>query len=228
MDNNTGYQKFMDALYAFIKVCYKVILSTLYMLILNAPLVVGLIYIPITDNILMTLLLILLCFNLVPSYVILIRYFREDLNIIQTIKDVYKANGKHLLLMSGTLIAAIAIIYVDIYFFKNIGFAIGEYIFSGILIALIVFTLNTAQVLSIYQASIKDLLLVSVAYTKELTLSAITAIMLTFVLVMLSVYVVPILSVLVVGLCVSVHTWFSAKATQIMRERITKETINEY
>lgn len=228
MHTNSGYQKFADAIYGLIKFAYKIILSNLYFAILNLPLVLGLIFLPLDNGILGSLIAAMLSINVLPSIVIIVRYFRDDMSLVKTAKIVYQTASKELFILSASILIVLFILYVDIYFFKNIGFKIGEIIFSGLLVACAVFLLNLIQVGATYASSIKNLLLVTVAYTKELTLSAITTIMFAFVMIMLSIYVVPILSIVVLGGSIAVHTWFSTKARKLMESKITKEDILEY
>ena len=228
MNNRQGYQKFSDALLAFSKFVFKIIMSNIYAALLNAPLLLVVLFYPINNDIMSWLLICVTSINIIPTCVILVRHFRDDLSIIKTLQIVYDQQGKVLMLVSLSTIILGLIIYVDIYFFKNLGVSIVEYIFSGLLIGLLVFVLNFIQVASLYKSNIKLLLLVTLAYTKELTISAFTVIMWVFVIVMLSLFVLPILSILIIGSSVAIHNWFSSKAIRMMLERVVREDIIEY
>lgn len=228
MNNTQGYEKFSDALLAFSKFVFKIIMSNIYAALLNAPLVLLILFYPIKNDIMSWLLICVTSVNIIPTSVILIRHFRDDLSIIKTLKIVYNEQGKVLMIASLATIILSLVIYVDIFFFKNLGISIVEYLFSGLLVGLVVFILNFIQVASLYKSNIKSLLLVTVAYTKELTLSAFTVIMWVFVMVMLSIFVLPLLSILVVGSTVAIHNWFSAKGIRMMLQRVVREEIIEY
>lgn len=228
MNNTQGYQKFTEAIMVLIKFLFKTIVSNIYAALLNLPLLLSILFIPIKNDLLSWIVLCIVSINLIPTVVILIRHFRDDLNIYKTAKIVYQEQGKSLLFASlGSLVLGL-ILYVDIIFFKNIGLNIVEIIFSGLLVALIVFTLNFIQVASLFKSDIKSLLLVTVAYTKELSISALTVLMWIFIMVMLSMFVLPILSILIIGTSIAIHNWFSAKGVKMMLDRVRREDIVEY
>lgn len=228
MNNSHSYQKFTDAIMSLCKFSFKVIMSNIYAAVLNFPLVLALIFFRPNNEIVGLSVLILLSVNIIPTAIILIRHFRDDLSIIKTSEIVYKENFKSISVASLLFVLMSLILYVDIYFFKNINLEIVELIFSGLLIGLIVFTLNFVQVASIYKSNLKNLMLINIAYTKELSLSAFTVVMYAFVLVLLSIFVVPIISIIVIGTCVAVHNWFSTKAIKVMQEKVSREDITEY
>ncbi len=228
MNNSNSYQKFTDTMMILCRFLLKVIMSNIYAIILNLPLVLALLFFRTENDLFAFLTLIVLSINVIPTLIILIRYFRDDLSIINTTEIVYKENIKSIAMASILFIVCTLIIYVDIYFFKNIELQIVEYVFSGLLIGLIIFALNFIQVASLYKSNLKTLLLVTYAYTKELSVSAITVLMYDFVLILLSLFVAPIISIIVIGSSVAVHNWFSIKAIKLMKDRINREDIIEY
>lgn len=228
MNDSQGYQKFTDVIMSMIKFLFKIITSNIYAAVLNLPLLLTILFIPIKNDVVSWVVLCIVSVNIIPTYIILVRHFKDDLNIISTAKIVYQEQGKQLLFASVISLVLGFIVYVDILFFKNIDMRLVEIIFSGILLALVVFTLNFIQVASTFKASFKALLLVTVAYTKELTLSATTTLMWVFISIMLSLFVLPILSILIIGTTIAIHNWFSSKSIDMMLNRISREDIKEY
>lgn len=219
------YEKLFGNISGFIGTFYKSILLSGLMLSTNILLLLFTLSFEGLFSVLGIAITFILSASILPSFCAMLYAIQRSDRMVKSYFNYFKLNGLLSMKIGLFLSLILVILGVDAFYFYSKGNIVLEFIFTGLSLCLFVILLNTSVILSFIQADFKKILLISLAYTKELVLSSIVAITLLLVPLIFMRFGGPLLYLTMIGMAGIGQIYASKNARETIKDTIEDSTV---
>ena len=166
-------------------------------------------------------IILLLSIMIFPAVTSGLYALRKGSKIIVNFLRFYTTQWKNNYQISVLYILALLVVMVDAFFFKKIELSFVSNLFFGLGLLVILLGLNSALLASTFSMSLKNLVLLNLAYFKDLSLSSLALIL----ILMIPFRLDPLIYLLFMGLAMFGQNYVYKSKLEIIRKNITNPQI---
>lgn len=212
--------KVINSLDKVFSVIMRSFIMSVLVILSNAPLLLFIITYNGPLDIVSGAIIVLLSITIFPAYASGLYAIRKG-KVFRNYFKFYISNIKKNYLVSLIFTLLLLVSFVDALFFKKLGLQSMYYVFLGLSLFIGLLLLNSGLLVSSFSMSLKNLLLMNIAYLKALSASSSA-----FILVMLIPYRLDILIyLLVIGMAMIAQVYVYRYKLETILEKITNEDI---
>lgn len=206
---------------SIVSVIFRAIIISLLVLTFNSPLIIFVVAYNGPLDVISITVIIILSLTIFPSYTSVLFAVRKKKAIILNYLKFYFKSIKRNYGFSCLFVALIAILSVDGLFFYQLNIKVIYYLFSTLTLFAILFALNSGLLLSTFSMSIRNLILMNLAYVKLLSISSIIFLMIILVPFGLD----PLIYLITIGLAIIAQMYYYSSKIILIKNNITDESI---